>query len=134
MKKLETFDNFLNEIRAEEATTDETAIKTVIDGKREMAYVAITEQRMIDPRDSIAALREAINRGLKIIPLKGRDEGIAFIVYRRDDAKAKKFATFVEKRGGYLNDSSPEEARFIGQMLDYEESDIVEYIKDRYGK
>jgi hypothetical protein len=137
MKIEENFQTFIEsiyEISASDARTDEDSIQTVISGKREMAYLVITEQRIIDPRGSIAALREAINRGLQLIPLRGRDEGVAFLVYRRDEARARKFARFIETKGGYLNDETAEEAQFIGQMLDYAQSDIAEYIKRRYGK
>jgi hypothetical protein len=138
MRIFDTFEEFLTkineEIRAEEAYREEESIKTVINGKRDLAYLVITEQKLIDPRKSISALREAINNGLHLIPLKGRDEGIAFIVYRKDKAKAEKFARFVEEKGGYLSDKTPEEARFIGQMLNYKEADIDEYIKRIYGE
>ncbi len=130
----ETLDGFLNEIRAEEAHRDADAIQTVIAGKRDLAYLVITTHRIIDPRDAIAALGLAINKGLNVLPVRGRDEGAAFIVYRRNEANAKKLADFASKRGGYLNDQTPDEARFVGELLGYEEEDIKKYIESRYGK
>lgn len=131
---LETFQEFLNEIRAEDAYQDADSIRTVISGKRDLAFLAITAQRMIDPRDSIAALSEAINRGLKIIPLKGRLDGIAFVVYRRNEAAAKKLAEFAESKGGYLNDETAKEAELVGRLLSYDEDDIKKYVNKKYGK
>jgi hypothetical protein len=134
MDKIPPFNEFLNEIRAEDAYQDASSIQTVISGKRDMAFLAITAQRMIDPRDAIAALSEAINRGLKILPLKGRLDGVAFIVYRRNESAAKKLAEFAESKGGYLNDETAEEAEFIGRMLSYDEEDIKKFVDEKYKK
>jgi hypothetical protein len=129
----ESFEDFLSEsIRAEDAYRTEDAIQTVISGKRELAFVALTTQKIIDPRDEIAALGLAINRGLQLLPVVGRKEGAAFVVYRRNIKLAQELAKIASTKGGYLNDETPEEARAIGRLLDYSESDIDEYIKRRY--
>lgn len=130
----ETLKEFLNEIRAEDAYRDEDAIQSVISGKRELAFLAMSTQKLIDPRPSIEALNVAINRGLNILPVRGRDEGVAFIVYRRNAKMAQELADLASSKGGYLNDQTPEEAEKIGKLLSYDQADIEKYIERRYGK
>ena len=131
----ETLEQFLAEsIRAEDAYRTSDAIQTVLSGKRELAYVALTTQKMIDPRPEIESLSLAINRGLRLLPIPNRKEGVAFVVYRRNLKLAQELADFASKKEGYLNDETPEEARTIGRLLSYAESDIDEYIKGKYGK
>lgn len=132
MRLIESFEEFLNEIKAEEATTDASAIETILSGKRDCGFIAITTQKYIDPRTAIEALGVAINRGLRLIPVKGRDEGCAFVVWRRDEKRAKSLADFASRKGGYLNDETPDEARLVGGLLSYSPEDIEEYIKRRY--
>ena len=82
-------DHLLESISVKEAARDEDGIQTVIDGKRGLAYLAITEQRLIDPRPSIKALSLALNSGLNIIPIRSRKEGVAFVVYKDDREAAQ---------------------------------------------
>jgi len=132
MKLLENFDEFLNEIKAQEATSDDSSIQTILSGKRDVAFIAITVQKYIDPRTAITALSLAVNRGLNLLPIKGREDGLAFIVWKRDAKTAKALADFATKKGGYLNDETPDEARLVGKLLSYEPEDVEEYIKKRY--
>lgn len=135
MKGIYTFSNFnfVNEtIKAEDAHRDLESVQSVIDGKRDMCFLVITGQKFIDPRNSISALGNAINHGLSLIPIRSRKEGVAFLIYRSDKKKAEKFSKFIEAKEGYLNDKTPDEARFIGNMLEYELDDIEAYIKKRY--
>lgn len=65
MNNLIDFKNFLAEsISASEAYIDRDSIKTLVDGKRELAYLAISTQQLLDPRDHINALKFAIDNDL----------------------------------------------------------------------
>jgi len=125
-------DHLLESVSVKEVARDEDAVQTVIDGKRRLAYLAITEQRLIDPRPSIKALSLALNSGLNIIPLRSRKEGVAFVVYKDDREAAQALADFAETKAGYLHDETPEEAQFIGQALEYNQNEIDEYIQKNY--
>jgi hypothetical protein len=134
MKIIPTYENFINEsIRAKEAYSEEGAIQTVLSGKRDLMFLAITAQKLLDPRPHINTLQTAINAGLNILPIKGRTEGVSFIVYNKDRKTAEEFAKFVTKKNGYLRDDSPEDAEYIGKMLNYDPQDIAEYIERVYG-
>lgn len=135
MNNLIDFKNFLTEgISASEAYTDRDSIKTLVDGKRELAYLAISTQQLLDPRDHINALKFAIDNDLNLLPVKNRSDGVAFVVYKNDLESAKQLADFAAKKEGYLKDETPEEAEFIGQLLDYDPADIQEYINRKYYK
>ena len=129
MKYLNSFNE---SIRASEAHNEIESLYTVINNKREMCFIAITEQRLIDPREPIKALRIALNNNLNIIPIKSSKDGVAFLVYKTDKQKAEKFAEFIESKEGYVQDSTAEEALYIGQQLEYHPDDIQEYINRRY--
>lgn len=135
MKHINPYLTFINEnIRASEAYNDASSIQTIIDGKRELGYIALTTQKLLDPRESIEALKSAINSDLKLLPVKNRTDGVAFVVYRHDVEGAKKLAEFASSRGGYLSDQSAEEAEFIGKALGYAPEDIQDYIERVYGR
>lgn len=135
MYNLIGFKKFINEgIRADEAYNEIDSVKTVADGRREMAYLAISTQKLIDPRDHIEALKFAIDNDLNLLPVKNRKDGVAFVVYRNDSESAKKLAEFAATKEGYLNDETPEEAEFIGNLLSYDTSDIKTYITRKYHK
>ena len=125
--------DFLNEtIKASEAYDEIDSINTVINGKRDLAFLVLTTQRLIDPRPSIEALKFAIDNGLNLLPVKNRSEGVAFVLYKNDLSSAQKLADFASKKNGYLNDETPEEAMFIGKALNYDEADIESYINRKY--
>lgn len=135
MKHIRTYLSHLSEsISVQEAASDIDAVQTILDGKRDLGYIAITTQKIIDPRSSISALGLAINNGLNLIPLRGREEGVAFVVWKEDAETAQKLAKFAESKGGYLRDDSPEEAQLIGRALNYNEDEITQYVNRNYGK
>jgi hypothetical protein len=133
MIHINKFSNFLNEtIRASEAHRDIGSIQTIIDGKRELAFLVLSTQKMLDPRESIKALKLAIDNGLNILPVSNRSEGVAFVIYKNDLKSAQELADFAATKQGYLRDETPEEAEFIGSMLGYDPVDISDYSKRRY--
>lgn len=133
MENIINYQKFLNEgIRSSEAHRDQDAIRTILDGKRDLAFIAISAQKLLDPRDSIEALGVAINNGLNLIPVRNRKDGVAFVVYKNDAKSAQKLADFAAEKNGYLRDDTPEEAEFIGQSLGYDPEDIQDYIITRH--
>lgn len=113
-------------ISASEAHTDEGAVQTVIDGKRDLGFITMigTTLEETDFWDLIK------KNGLKTIKVPS-SEHEAYIYFRRGaENKAKELWDIAEKYGGYLaHDATPEDSRRIGQLLGYRESDIEDYIK-----
>lgn len=124
----------ISEIKASEAYEDGDSVQTVIDGKRDLAFVAISAQKLVDPRRSINALQLAINANLNLMPVPGRTEGVAFVVYKQNKAAAKKLADYAAAHDGYLSDNSPEEARYVGKLLGYDDADIEAFVNRVYKK
>jgi replicative superfamily II helicase len=106
------------EIRASEAYSDYNSIKTIIDGKRDVAFI------------ESSAYIYLISKfyGLKIIKVPNSRN---YIVYRKEsEDKAKELLNIANKYGGYLSYTATEdESRRIGQLLGYNESDIQDYIE-----
>ena len=128
------FKDFLSEsISYTDASHDMGSIQTIIDGKRDLAYLVLTSDKRLDPRDAIDALKLAIDNGLNLLPIKNRSEGVAFVIYKNDLKSAQTLADFAAKKEGYLNDGNPDEARFIGRALSYHPEDVEEYVARRYG-
>jgi MinD-like ATPase involved in chromosome partitioning or flagellar assembly len=127
------FKDFLSEsISYADATDDVGSIQTIIDGKRDLAYLVLTSNKVLDPRTAIDALKLAIDNGLNLLPVKNRSEGVAFVVYKNDLKSAQALADLAAKKAGYLNDETPDEARFIGRALNYHPEDVEEYVTRRY--
>lgn len=135
MQHIRSYESHLSEsVTVQEAARDRDAVQTVLDGKRDLAFIAISTQKIIDPRPSIDALGLAINSGLNLIPLRGRTEGVAFVIWKEDAEAAQALARFAESKEGYLRDDTPEEAQFIGRALNYNEDEIAQYVNRNYGK
>jgi hypothetical protein len=128
----ESFQQFLTEIRAESVIHDEDSVKSVINGQRDCCFLVMSTQRIIDPRPSIQALSEAINHGLNLLPVRNRKDGVAFVVYRRNERLAKELVEYAERRKGYLSDETAEEARYVGGLLSYDAADIEKYVEKKY--
>ena len=113
-------------ISASEAYNDLDAIQTIVDGKRGVAFIAwkTMPDRYVEP------VKKLINdNGLKSMYVKGNDYD-AYVVYAPGFEKdATELKDIAEKYGGYLRyDASEEDSRRIGQLLNYKESDIEDYI------
>lgn len=133
MENIIQYQNFLTEsIKASEAYEDMDSVQTVIDGKRDICYLVLTTQKLFDPRESIRALKLAIDNNLNLIPVQNRKEGVAFVVYKNDAESAQKLADFAAGKQGYLRDDTPEEAEFVGQLLGYDPEDIQDHITRRH--
>lgn len=119
-------------IRACEAYTNMGAIQTILNGKRDIAFIVISGQKYISNTEAIISLNLAIKNNLNLLPIKSRNEGIAFIVYKNNKDKALKLLEIAESHNGYLKNVNPEESELIGNLLEYHPDDINEFIKRVY--
>lgn len=113
-------------INASEATTDVGSVQTILDGKRGVAFISKIGNSSQD-WDTIQQMIE--DNGLKTMYVKGNPNE-AYIVYAQGHEKdASELKDIAEKYGGFLRyDATEEDSRRIGQLLNYKESDIEDYI------
>jgi hypothetical protein len=126
--------SILNEIiKASDAHRDESAIQTVIDGKRDVGFITLKGTTMnIDETEFKQLIKKNKLKSLKV----PSNEYNAFIYYRAGaEDKAKELLDIAEKNGGYLAwDATEEDSRRIGELLGYEKDDIDWYINKNYKK
>ena len=113
-------------ISASEAYNDLDAVQTIVDGKRGVAFVAwkTMPDRYVEPVQKLIK-----DNGLKSMYVDGNKYD-AYVIYAPGYEKdATELKDIAEKYGGYLRyDASEEDSRRIGQLLNYKESDIEDYI------
>ncbi len=130
MKYLHPYKDFLLEtIRASEAHRDEDAVQTVIDGKRDLGFIAVKTSTM--PEEQFWQAIE--DNGLKTIRVEGNI--YEAYVYFRPEAidQALELKAIAEKYAGYLRwDATEEDSRRIGELLGYAKEDIDWYIAKNY--
>lgn len=112
-------------IKASEGHTEISSIQTLIDNKRELAFLATSI--MICNEETYKAIDLANEHNIKSIKVKNRIDGEAWVFYKTNVKDAQLLADFAASKGGYLNDSNREEAYFVGNLLGYNQSDIEEY-------
>jgi len=107
------------EIRANEAYSDYNSIKTIVDGKRDIAFVGSSTYLYLISKFY----------GLKVIKVPNSPN---YIVYKKGaEDNAKELLNIANKYGGFLHwQATDEDSRRIGQLLNYNESDIEDYIKN----
>jgi tRNA nucleotidyltransferase/poly(A) polymerase len=109
------------DIEPKEASNIELTINTIINNKRDVGFV---------PRLSVMQIKYLNNNGVGLIPIKNK-YGIAYILYKNKE-KALKLRDYANSKNGFLNDKTPEEARYVGKLLSYSDKSIDEYIKRKY--
>jgi len=130
MKHVKRFGIFIAEsIRAKEAYRDESALQTVVDGKRDLGFITIS----VSPLEKEVFWSTVKEHGLKTLPVKG-NQYQAYIYFRKGaDEKAKELRDIAEKYGGYLAwNATEEDTRRIGELLSYDKKDIDSFIKKNY--
>jgi len=123
IQEIENPINIHEEISASEAYTDQGAIKTVLNGKRNVGFVHINKP--------IAKILE--KRKIGVIPVRMTSQNTMTAIIYRDKVKAFLLYEITKRNGGYLKDKTPEEAREIGRLLEYKEEDINDFIRKNYG-
>jgi hypothetical protein len=135
MKYIKLYEEFTNErIKASEAWDTKNGVQTVIDGKRDLAFISYMDNPIYRPNNELemAAMDYGLENGLKAIEVKGKPDGKAWVMYKNNKKAAQKLADYAEKKGGYLSDDTPEEARYVGDLLGYDKKDIKAFIKRVY--
>lgn len=109
------------EINASEAYSVLGSIKTILHGKRNIAFISGVPQEILDAIDAY---------GLKKIHIT-KNQNQSYIVYNPSaEAEAKELLNIANKYGGYLSYQAPDnEQRRIGQLLGYKPEDIESYIQ-----
>lgn len=135
MKYIKLFEQFVTErIKASEAYDTMEGVQTVIDGKRDLVFISTMDNPIYRPNNEkeLAAMEYGLENGLKAIEVKGKPDGKAWVMYKNNKKAAQKLADYAEKKGGYLSDDTPEEARYVGDLLGYDKKDIKAFIKRVY--
>jgi hypothetical protein len=117
-------------IRAEEAYRDKSAIQTVIDGKRDIGWIAVKSSVDVS-KDEFLNLVKTHNLGTIKITKNPFD---VYIYYRKgSEKKAKELEKIANRYEGYLSYEATEaESRRIGELLGYVKKDIDQYINKNY--
>lgn len=119
-------------ISASEAYTDLSSVKTVADGKRDIAFITKGGNSEEDWLEMNRLVKES---GLKTMFIKGNPNE-AYVIFKPGKEKeATELKDIAEKYGGYLSyEATEEETRRIGQLLSYNEQEIEDFIKKNYNK
>jgi tRNA nucleotidyltransferase/poly(A) polymerase len=112
------------DIDASEAYSDEDGLQTIVDGKRNICGF-VTYGR----KDIIQRLEDT---GLNILPLTENPYGLVIVFNDRGRENALKLWKYATSKGGYFQDETPEEARFIGKMLQYSDDSIERFVNKIY--
>ena len=134
------------DIDASEAYGNEDSIQTVIDKKRNVGLVDLSPNDILDLQE----------KGINIMPVFPEDSEIRnqyhssmskswgdhgakkwadkiHIIYNNEGSDdANKLYDYMKSKGGFVSDDTPEEAKYIGKLLGYDDKSIEEYINRRY--
>lgn len=137
MKHFKLYEEFITEtIRASEAHRIMNAVQTVIDNKRDLAFISTMDNPMYKSNNEseLSAMKYGLDKGLSAIEVKGKPDGKAWVLYKKNKRAAQKLADYAESKGGYLSDTTPEEAKYVGDLLGYDKKDIQDFIQRIYKK
>ncbi len=117
-------------IRAKEAYNDDNAIETVISGRRNLGTVGLKYNSLTSNFWDIVK-----NNNLKVIKIPS-NPGDVYIYFRPGAEKqAEELKDIAEKYNGYLAYWATEnDTRRIGQLLNYNQSDVEKFIKKQAKK
>ena len=112
-------------IDASEAYEDENAIRTFVEGRRDLAFIVTRDMRSIDFHETTGLKKMEVPRAPGKIP--------AFVLYRsKSKEKAMRLLEILRRHDGYADDQTPEEATEIGRLLGYTEESIRKYVNKIY--
>jgi hypothetical protein len=137
VKHIQLFEQFIAErIKAAEAYDTMNAVQTVVDDRRDLVFISIMDNPIYRPNNEseLEAMEYGLANGLSAIEVKGKPDGRAWVMYKKNRRAAQRLADYAESKGGYLSDSTPAEARLVGDLLGYDEADIEAFIKRIYFK
>lgn len=119
----ETLERIQEEISASEAHGDIGAIQTLIDGKRNIAFITLPSNYIIN----------MINDNKLLTKRVPSNPHMAFIVYKPGSKKeALELFNIAEKYHGFLSvHATDDDTRRIGKLLGYKDSDVEDHIKNK---
>lgn len=111
-------------INASDAYSPVGSIQTVVDGKRDLAFLEFY------PSQASLLDRMVKDGGLRKVKVSKNPYPV-YIVFRPGaERKAMELDKIASKYGGFLSGkASEEDSRRIGELLGYKQSDIEDYIK-----
>ena len=115
-----------------EAYNDTDAVQTIIDGKRDLAFVVEKSNN----KDNWARIQKMIaDNGLKAMYVKGNTNN-AYVVYTPgSEAKANELKDIAETYDGYLSaNATKEDTIKIGELLGYNYDKIMAYVDKNFPK
>jgi len=122
---------YINEIiDPSEAYNDTDAVQTLIDGKRNLAFVVEKSNN----KDNWARIQKMIaDNGLKAMYVKGNTNN-AYVVYTPgSEAKANELKDIAETYDGYLSaNATKEDTIKIGELLGYNHDKIMAYVAKNF--
>ena len=121
-------EHLLEDIDPSEAYTDKSAVQTVINGKRNVCFLATYYE------DAKVLLSDAKKAGLKVISMpQSKHNSNANIIYRDGfEEEAMRLAKIARRNNGYLPVDTPEETYEIGILLGYYEEKVKEFVLDKF--
>jgi hypothetical protein len=127
---IKLLDLLLEEIDPSEAYNDMDAIQTLVDGKRDLAFIV---EKSNDPSDWEKIQNIIADNGFKVMYVKGNPYN-AYIAYiPGSESKANELKDIAEKYGGYLAyDATREDTKRIGELLGYTKKSIDDFITAKY--
>jgi hypothetical protein len=115
-----------------EAYNDTDAVQTLIDGKRNLAFIVEKSNN----KDNWARIQKMIaDNGLKAMYVKGNTNN-AYVVYTPgSEAKANELKDIAETYDGYLSaNATKEDTIKIGELLGYDYDKIMAYVDKNFPK
>lgn len=146
MKYLRLFEEFISEVvnitdlkkKDPHALSSRKLFKHMLSGKKRVMFLVDSGIRYINSDEDMEVLQMARDAGFGVIEMdQDPAPGKAYVVYnKKPGAKrmAERLAEIAKKHDGYLADKTAEEAREIGELLDYNKEDIDWYVNKNYGK
>lgn len=144
MEYIKPFVDFINEyvpqtvdVSNSNGITDEYLYDLMKQGKKEVMFLNTLPGNFYRAHNKSQQMYQDMAKkdGFKEITFPNDNGGTVIIIHAdngRAKKKAQKLAQIAKSRGGFLADKTPEEAREIGRLLDYRESDIERYINRHY--
>lgn len=114
------------EISASEAFRDESAVQTVVDGKRDLGMIALASSTMPE-EDFWNAVKQS---NLQVLEVPSNPYK-ALIYFRKGaENKAIELRDIAEKYKGFLAyNATEEDSRRIGYLLGYKKEDVEDYVE-----
>jgi len=122
-KQIDALEESVNPL---DVNDNDSSLDSIIEGRRSVGTY-VTYGR----KDVIMKLEDY---GVNILPITKNPHGLLIIFNDRGRNNALRLWKYADTKGGYLKDETPEEAAFIGGLLEYSDESIGEYINNKYNK